>query len=217
MTNLSLEITSGQAANIAGAGDGKKRAAPDQPVRAIMKKQYSIVSLVLVVAAIILLIAGVVLSFQGKSTNIATYSAAIICLIFSQLQRFEYFEGLGIKAKLRDLQESVETIISTSTVDTEDPDDTHTSIESLARDLGLSHTTEASLDTIISKLRDKKYSFRTSHGLAKDTSLSTNTIQHIIIQLYEKGYVNKAHSQSKGVLWTLSDKGKAVKPLNYEE
>ena len=181
-----------------------------------MKNKNDTFSRILLSLATLLFIAGVVLSFQDKPSNISTYSAAVLCLIFSQIRRFESFEGLGVKAKLKNLEESVETIISASTGDDETTNKT-ISIEYLAKELNLSHSSEASLDIIIRKLRDDRLSLRTSNGLAKETSLAKPTVERIIVQLYEKGYVSKAHSKSKGLLWTLSEKGKSIELLEYEK
>ncbi len=67
---------------------------------------------ILLFFAIVLLICGVILSFMDKTASAtATYGAAIMCLIFSCLNEFEMFEGLGIKAKLnKKLEEADETI-----------------------------------------------------------------------------------------------------------
>jgi hypothetical protein len=61
---------------------------------------------------LILTIVGVILSFrnqQGSAT--VTYGAAFLCLIFSSLEKFEWFEVLGIKAKLvKKIQEANDAI-----------------------------------------------------------------------------------------------------------
>jgi len=56
---------------------------------------------ILFITTLGLLICGVMLSFKGQSGSAtATYGVAILCLIFTSLQEFEWFEGFGVKAKL---------------------------------------------------------------------------------------------------------------------
>lgn len=56
---------------------------------------------ILFITTLGLLICGALLSFKGQSGSAtATYGVAILCLIFSSLQEFEWFEGFGVKAKL---------------------------------------------------------------------------------------------------------------------
>lgn len=184
-----------------------------------MKKQNNALSIALIIFAFILLICGIILSFQNKSTNIATYSAAVICLIISQLGKFESFEGLGVKAKLKEVQENIETMITLSTAPA-DYVDTNTniaSVEDLRKELGLSVDAEHSLDKIIKKFRNEKYNFRTLSGLGKDTGLTIHSIKKILLKLYDKGYLRKVNSESKGVLWALSDKGQKIKQLVYND
>ncbi|ABW66230.1 hypothetical protein [Desulfosudis oleivorans] len=182
-----------------------------------MKKMRNILSNALILVAFALLVAGLILSFLGKSTNLATYGAAFLCFIFSQLHRFESFEGLGLKAKVRDIEETVDTLISSSASDTEEKIDTPVSIEDLTKELNLSHSSEAALDTILRRLQDSKFSFRSISGLAKDTRMTRHTVESVLARLYDLGYLHKAHSKSKGLLWSLSEKGKAVRLLKYEE
>lgn len=50
---------------------------------------------------LILLICGTVLSFRNQPGSVAvTYGAAVLCLILSSLQEFEWFKGFGIEAKV---------------------------------------------------------------------------------------------------------------------
>lgn len=56
---------------------------------------------ILFITTLVLFICGVMLSFKDQSGSAtATYGVAILCLVFSSLQEFEWFEGFGVKAKL---------------------------------------------------------------------------------------------------------------------
>jgi len=56
---------------------------------------------ILFITTLGLLICGTMLSFKGQSGSAtATYGVVILCLIFSSLHEFEWFEGFGVKAKL---------------------------------------------------------------------------------------------------------------------
>ena len=59
--------------------------------------------IIVFIIAVILICAGVLLSFQDKSASAGvTYTAAILCLIFSFLHAFKKFKGLGVEAELLD-------------------------------------------------------------------------------------------------------------------
>jgi uncharacterized membrane protein YiaA len=62
-----------------------------------------VLSEVVFLLAIVLLICGTLAVFLGKSVGIVTsvYGVAVLCLIFSRLHSFEWFEGFGIKAQLK--------------------------------------------------------------------------------------------------------------------
>jgi hypothetical protein len=130
------------------------------------------------------------------------------------LDKFESFEGLGIKTKLKQIEESVDTIISTSSSDTTDLQQDNISIEDLSRELGLRSDIEINLGVVIDNLNNNRYAFRSFYGLAKGTRLRLETVKEIVKQLYSKGYVYKAYSKSKGDLWTLSEMGKSILPIN---
>ncbi len=61
---------------------------------------------------LVLLVAGTVLSLKNQSGSAtATYGAAFLCLVFSSLEKFEWFEVFGIKAKLdKKIQEADDAI-----------------------------------------------------------------------------------------------------------
>jgi hypothetical protein len=182
-----------------------------------MKNDNIIFSIIQFGAAITLLIIGVILSFQGNTTNIVVFGAAFLCFILFYLEKFESFESFGIKAKVKQIEESVDTIISSSSTDAPDLQPDKISIEDLRRELGLRSDIEINLGVVIDNLKENRYSFRSFYGLANGTGLRLETVKEIVKQLYRIGYVNKAYSKSKGVLWTLSEKGKTIIPVNYIE
>jgi len=69
-----------------------------------MKKENTVnttIRIIVLIASLALMLAGIVLSFQDKTTGAtATYGAAILCLIFVFLPAFKKFKGLGIEAEL---------------------------------------------------------------------------------------------------------------------
>jgi len=58
---------------------------------------------IIFIVSLFLFAFGGVLSYKNKTGSaIATYGAAILCLVFVYLGKFESFEGLGIKAKMKE-------------------------------------------------------------------------------------------------------------------
>jgi hypothetical protein len=75
-------------------------------------KAASLESKTLFCLFLILLITGIVLSLKNQSGSATvTYGAAFLCLIFSSLEKFEWFEAFGVKAKLdKKIQEADDAI-----------------------------------------------------------------------------------------------------------
>jgi len=63
---------------------------------------------VILTTALVLIVCGIVLCFSGNNAGGGiVFGTAILCFIFVYLHRFDSFEGLGIKGKLKDLDQKI--------------------------------------------------------------------------------------------------------------
>ncbi|MBD3670027.1 MAG: hypothetical protein HUJ29_04565 [Gammaproteobacteria bacterium] len=122
-------------------------------------------------------------------------------MAFSNIDKISEFKGAGFEAKMKD---QIQAVIDKET----EPEPIYTKSDKLE----LVASIPIGAKKIINALQHPQYTWRSIHGLIKDTGLQRSELSNEMAWLVENEYAK--HSLGKpGSIWTLTKKGRQLSAL----
>ncbi len=147
----------------------------------------------------VLLIVSSLLGFMSMPAEMGlAILAGALGLAFSNIDKISEFKGAGFEAKMKD---QLQAIIDKET-------EPEISEENGTEETSVNPMPEGALK-VIKALQHPKYTWRSIHGLLKDTGFTKEELSREMVWVVENGYAR--HTLGKpGSIWTLTKKGREL-------